>query len=349
MPSTNNPTNPPAPNKRAGGVLHTYQKFDPQHFPSPTQPAPDFVTPMMEQMLAYGSMRELTEEELARAVKLDPEQFKNLGPSIDMLRQQLLAQKAKILSTYETKTVVELAHRRFHRFAAKGPQPNDEMRSAFRKAIAEEQLYELETLYYLIGNDTDPFARQMAGLINRLGEKYQVDELAAKYDFIGREELTIPVALHVKEILEKIDELLKQLDEAKETAQIAILDMEGLSEFMDDATMHSLEEMQRTIENYVKEAAERQGLQKGANGKFQLTPKAYRVFQGRLLSKIFSNLQASKSGRHSGEIQGEGAVELQQTQPYEFGDSISTMDIPQTFINAMIRRRSTNAYSVDPR
>lgn len=294
----------------------------------------------MTQMLAYGSMRELTEEELARAVKLDPDQFKNLGPSIDMMRQRLLAQKAKILSKYETRSVVDLAHRRFHRFSEKGPNPPKEIKAAFRRTVAEEQLYELEMLYYAVGDDAHPFARHLASLMNRLGEKYQIDELAAKYDFIGREELTIPLALEIKELLEKIDELLKQLEEARDTAQIAILDMDGLSEFMDEETMHSLEEMQRTIENYVKEAAERQGLQKGQNGKFQLTPKAYRVFQGHLLSKIFSNLQASKTGRHSGEIQGEGAVELQQTKPYEFGDSITNMDIPQSFINAMIRSGS---------
>lgn len=328
---------PTEPNKRAGGVLHTYQKFDPQHFPSPTQPPPDFVSPMMNQMLAYGSMRELTEEELARAVKLDPEQFRNLGPSIEMLRQRLLAQKAKILSTYETRTVVDLAHRRFHRSASKGPKPNDELRPAYKRAVAEEQLYDLEILYYQVGNDTDPFARHLTTLMNRLGEKYQIDELAAKYDFTGREELTIPLAIEIKELLEKIDELLKQLEEAKDNAQIAILDMEGLSEFMDEETMHSLEEMQRMIENYVKEAAERQGLQKGQNGKFQLTPKAYRIFQGHLLSRIFSELKASRTGRHTGEIQGEGAVEMQQTKPYEFGDSITNMDIPQSFINSMIR------------
>ena len=34
---------------------------------------------------------------------------------------------------------------------------------------------------------------------------------------------------------------------------------------------------------------------------------------------------------------GEGAVELQQTKPYEFGDSITQMDIPASLINAMLR------------
>ena len=69
--------------QRIGGVIHTYQKYDPQRFPSPTQPPPDMVSPAFEHMLAFGGMRELTDEELARAVRLDPSQIAGLGPSID--------------------------------------------------------------------------------------------------------------------------------------------------------------------------------------------------------------------------------------------------------------------------
>lgn len=321
---------------KIGGVVQTYMKYDPVKFPSPTQPPPDFVSPMMDQMLAYGSFRELTEEELARAVRLDPEQFKNLGPSLDMMKAILEERKRKILETYETKTVEHTARKNFHKHTKSGPPIPGPMRDFFREAIQQEQLYDLERLYYQVANDADPLAQHFAQLISRLAIKYEIDELAAKYVFTGQESMTIPKALEIKEELEKIDELLKQLEEARDTAQIAVLDMEQLGEFMDENTMHSLEEMQRTIENYVREAAERQGLTK-KDGRFQLTPQAYRVFQGKLLAKIFSDLQASKSGRHEGNIVGEGAVELQSTKSYEFGDSLTHMDIPQTFINAMLR------------
>jgi uncharacterized protein with von Willebrand factor type A (vWA) domain len=56
------------------------------------------------------------------------------------------------------------------------------------------------------------------------------------------------------------------------------------------------------------------------------------------LERIFSQLQASRTGRHSGPVAGEGAVELQRTKPYEFGDSLANMDIPSTLINAMLRQ-----------
>ena len=144
----------------------------------------------------------------------------------------------------------------------------------------------------------------------------------------------------MKEELEKIDELLRQLEEAAKTAQIGLIDMEALSEFAEPGDMQQLEELRQAIENYVREQAERQGLERqqgDRSGAFRLTPKAYKIFQGKLLERIFSSLQPSRTGRHQGDIVGEGAVELQQTKPYEFGDSVANIDMPQTVINALLR------------
>src|ERR1700731_1649113 len=90
---------------RLGGIIHTYQKFDPAHFPSPTAPPPDMVSPAFEHLLFYGNTRKLTEEELARAVHIDPSQIQGLGPSLEALMAMLMDRKRKILSTYETETV----------------------------------------------------------------------------------------------------------------------------------------------------------------------------------------------------------------------------------------------------
>ncbi|HLN30309.1 MAG TPA: hypothetical protein VK395_21380, partial [Gemmataceae bacterium] len=100
--------------------------------------------------------------------------------------------------------------------------------------------------------------------------------------------------------------------------------------------MDKLQELARMVEQYLKDLAEQQGLERTAQG-YRLTPKAYRLFQGRLLERIFANLEASRTGRHQGPIVGEGAVEMQQTKQYEFGDSLANMDIPGSLINAMLR------------
>lgn len=322
--------------KRLGGIIHTYQKYDPVRFPGPTQPPPDLVSPALEHMLTYGSMRRLTEEELARAIRIDPSQIKGLGPSLDALLAILLERKRKILEKYETDTVQRTAHDNYHRLGQRIKSPK-KLRRRFEQAFDEEQIYDLERVWYAAGDDTSKFARQLVQLVERLGEKYEIDDLAAKYEFTGRTPMTVPEALAIKEELDQIEELLKQLEEARETAQIAVIDMEALSEFTEPGDLEGLREIQQMIEEYLREMAERQGLEQDERGFFNLTPQAHRLFQGKLLERIFSDLQAARSGRHQGPIVGEGAVELQQTKPYEFGDSLTHMDIPQTFVNAMVR------------
>ena len=63
---------------------------------------------------------------------------------------------------------------------------------------------DLERLWYRQKDEQSEFARQLMRLIRTLGDKYQVDELAAKYEFTGRERMTIQKALEVKEELDKL-------------------------------------------------------------------------------------------------------------------------------------------------
>src|SRR5579859_1602751 len=202
-----------------GGIIHTYQKFDPVNFPSPTAPPPDLVSPAFDHLLFYGSTRRLTEEELARAVRIDPSQIRGLGPSLDALMEILRERKRKILETYETGKVEGEARQNFKELAEKMTPPG-KIADRFQKAVRDEQLHELEQLWYRSGDEQGKFARQLLQLVERLGEKYQVDELAAKYEFTGRTPMTVPEAIQIKEELETIDRLLKQLEEAKQTAQI---------------------------------------------------------------------------------------------------------------------------------
>src|SRR6266404_8344292 len=101
-----------------GGIIHTYQKYDPVHLPGPNVPPPDMVSPAFEHLLFYGNTRRLTEEELARAVHIDPSQIRGLGPSLEALMEILRERKRKILATYETDHVQAEAHDRFHNLAA---------------------------------------------------------------------------------------------------------------------------------------------------------------------------------------------------------------------------------------
>src|SRR5262249_2974213 len=151
-----------------------------------------------------------------------------LGPTLESLIAILQERKRRILQTYETGRVQNEAHHNFHDLAGKMKPPGKIARD-FKEAVRDEQLHDLERLWYRSGDEHGPFARQLLQLVERLGEKYQVDELAAKYEFTGRTPMTVPEALAIKEELETIDRLLKQLEEAMQTAQIGIIDLEELA------------------------------------------------------------------------------------------------------------------------
>ena len=320
-----------------GGIVHIYQKFNPSEFPSPTAEAPDLVSGAFEHALAYGKYRELSEEELARAIRLDPSQISGLGPSLDSLRQMLEERKRKILDTYQVQGLDKKASNRFEKIT-KRIHPPSKFKSDFHKAVQSKQIYLFEQLWYRSDRESAEFSSQVLQAMEALSDLYQIDELLDKYSFTGSEKVDVPEAIELKKTLEQIDELLKQLEEAAKTAQIGLIDMDSLSQFAPESNLNELNELREQINNYVREMAERQGLDRNEKGNFELTPKAYKAFQSRLLERIFSDLKASRSGRHQGRIVGDGSVELPSTKAYEFGDSVSNLDATQSIITALLKR-----------
>ena len=122
--------------------------------------------------------------------------------------------------------------------------------------------------------------------------------LAAKYEFTGHEAMTVPQALAVKEELEKIDELLKQLEEARKTARIGIIDMELLSEFAEPGDVDQLSELQQQVQDYLRQLAEQQGLEQKA-GSYRMTPKAYAAVSGQAAGEAVQRVGAVADGAAS--------------------------------------------------
>lgn len=316
------------------GLVHTYQRYDPTRFPSPTAPPPDLTSAAFEHMLRHGSTRELTPEELARAVRLDPSMIAGLGPSLDTLIALLEERKRKILETYETERARRAGRQALER-AAVAAKPPAALRERFERAIRDEQLRDLERLWYQ-AERTDPgFAVRLLAATEAMGATYEIEAMGSRWAFTGREPLDLEHALAIKEELETIDKLLEQLREALRTAQIRIVDLDELAQFVQEADVDQLRALQEQVQRFVRDEAERQGLDL-SSGRVDLTPRAYRIFQGRLLDEIFADLDAARSGRHNGPV-GEGAVETARTRAYAFGDSPASMDVTQTLINAMLR------------
>jgi uncharacterized protein with von Willebrand factor type A (vWA) domain len=321
-----------------GGIVHTYQRYDPVAVPPPRPAQTDLASAAMEHMLEFGDLDELefTPEQLADAIVLDPEQIRGLGPSLDAVKRKLEEMRRRILEQYEAETARTRARREFHQAAARASPPATH-REAFERAVREEQLRRLERLWYAQQNEQSRFAADLVKLSDQLGTIYQLDELVTKWTFTGREKLSIAEALAVKEELEEIERLLKQLEEARQNARVVLIDMEALGQFLEAGELDDLERLRNQVEQAIQEAAARQGLERGKKG-LELTPKALRTFQGKLLERIFTDLEASRTGRHDVGVTGDGAVDLVPTRPYEFGDSVAHMDIPGSLVNAMLRQ-----------
>lgn len=156
-----------------GGIVHTYQRYDPARIPPPRAPETDIASAMMEHLLAVGDLEEveLTAEQLANAIVLDPAQLKGLGPSIDSLKRKLEEIRRKILERYETEGVRKRARREF-RDAAGHARPPGAHRQAFQRAVREEQLRKLERLWYAQDDDQSRFSADLVALMERLGVVY---------------------------------------------------------------------------------------------------------------------------------------------------------------------------------
>lgn len=320
---------------RPGGIIHSYQKYDPQQFPLPAAGTSDLVSPAFEHLLWHGSLDELTEEELAEAIEIDPSQIVGFLPSISALTESLMERKRRILKRYESTSVREEARRHFYDAVDQARLPQ-ELSERFRRAIAEEQIFDLERLSVRLQEGSESAGAVMR-LIHRLGIKYQIDELDSKYEFTGHESMAIPKALEVKEELEWIDRLLEQLANARRTGRIYAINMDALQRLSEPGQVDELRSMQQQMLEHLRQQIEAQGIHKQA-GKYELTPRAYRLFQSHILEEIFSDLQASRSGRHEGPISSDGAIETPLTKPYEFGDSVSQMDTTASLINALVRQ-----------
>jgi len=330
-----------------GGIVHSYQAYDPARIPSPRPPQIDLVSPAMEHLLEYGELDDLTPEELAGAVLLDPEQIRGLGPSIESLKRMLEARKRKILEHWDAAGARKRARTAFREAAAK-IKPPAKHKEIFHRAVREEQLRLLERLWYAQDDDQSRFGADLVGLVDRLGAVYQIDELATKWAFTGREKLAVEEALRVKEELEEIDRLLAQLADAQKNARVGLVDLEALGRYAAEGELDDLARLKAQVEEMVQRMAAEQGLDKGKKG-YSLSPKAMRLFQGKLLEKIFSALDPSRTGRHQVNVTGEGAVEMVPTRQYEFGDSVAHIDIPGSLVNAMLRQGKERPLRLDPR
>ena len=256
----------------------------------------------MDHLMHYGSYRSLTDEELVNVIEIDPSQISGLGPSIDSLIALLEERKRKILETYDPSPALVDAQDDYVEAVASIDPPTDLMKQVFDRAVGMDSIPALESLWYQVGGERSPLGPVDA--VDLEPRNQTGDRADARHVSLHRiRGVTPSEAVEIKEMLDQIEALLEQLREARKNARVGIIDMEALRSFVDEASVEELQGMQKQIQDMVREQAEQAGLEAGSEG-YQLGSQALRTIQGKLLDEIFSELEASRSGRHDGPVVG---------------------------------------------
>ena len=158
-----------------------------------------------------------------------------------------------------------------------------------------------------------------------------------KYEFTGRTPLTVPEALEIKEELETIDRLLKQLAEAAKTARMAIIDLAELAEFAEPGDVERLRELSKASRRHAAASWPSGRASNAGPRDIDSRRKPTGCFKGGCWSESLASSKPRAPAGIRGRSVGEGAVELPATKQYEFGDSISNIDVTQSLVNALIR------------
>ena len=304
--------------KTLGGVIHTYQKYDPQALsPAPRSRRPTWCRRPSSTCSCTASMRELTDEELARAIRSIPARSPGSAPASMPCSPCSKSGSGRFLQKYETNRVMkEAAGATIAKLGESIKPPRNLQKNASTRPSAEEQIRDLERLWYRAGDDTLAI-RPAAGAAGRAAGRQVPDRRAGREVRVHRPHADDRARrrLEIKEELEKIDELLEATRRGRQDGpDRRHRHGRALASSPSRATSRSSASCNKQIAG-LPAARWPSGRVSNADPEgFQLTPKAYRLFQGRLLERIFSNLQASRTGRHQGPIVGEGAVETAADQ-----------------------------------
>lgn len=162
--------------------------------------------------------------------------------------------------------------------------------------------------------------------------------------FHGKREPSPHEARDVFKQYETLEDLRRQLENAKERGDLFGVDEQNLKNIMGDEAYEKFNKAREDTMNQLAEALKTTGLvERDDDGVFKLTPSAARKVGSRALSEIFEQLKMDGSGVHLVEMKGEGAVETARTRPYEYGDPLTGLDVAASLLNAMVREGSTKA------
>jgi uncharacterized protein with von Willebrand factor type A (vWA) domain len=182
-----------------------------------------------------------------------------------------------------------------------------------------------------------PLLMELVQLIQQMNSLSQLNQ---EHSFTGQKSLNPSEAERLQDKLQMLDELEDKLMDAVEHGDLFNMDVEQLKELLGEEAARAFEAKREEVRQKFTEALKATGdvdFDENAN-LYKITPGAARKIGEKALKEVFSRLFTDGIGRHHATYTGDGNVEMTTTQPYEFGDSLSSLDLPSSLLNSAIRQ-----------
>ena len=203
------------------------------------------------------------------------------------------------------------------------------------------QFYNLDWQLSRIQNKTAQEARELLQDLNYLIQ--QMNSLRDLYDrhtFTGTQSPTPAEAQKLKDRLDNLELLEQQLQDALEYGDLFNMEVETLKEILGEEAAEALQAKREELKRQFTEALQATGEvdYDEQSDIYKITPGAARKIGEKALKEVFSRLFTDGMGRHHATFTGEGNVEMTPTRPFEFGDSLTSLDLPGSLLNSAIRQ-----------
>jgi uncharacterized protein with von Willebrand factor type A (vWA) domain len=202
-------------------------------------------------------------------------------------------------------------------------------------------LYNLDSQLSRSGQKgADETRLQLQALTQLIQQLKSLEELYEDYEFTGEKSLTSAQARKLQEKLQMLDDLEDRLMDALEYGDLFNMDVEQLKEMLGEEAAQAFESKREELREQFNEALKATGDvdYNEETDIYKITPGAARKIGEKALKEIFSRLFTDGIGRHHATYTGDGNVEMTTTQPYEFGDSLTSLDLPASLLNSAIRQ-----------
>ncbi len=211
--------------------------------------------------------------------------------------------------------------------------------SAGRRPNEPDRFADPERLYETLG--------ALADLVERIADEERFVDMFGDR-FSGQRAPDGRKARDLARKYERLEELREELVDARNRGNLFGVDEDRLKEILGDEAYETFAKARQETLDTLAEAMKEEGLadRQEDDGVFKITPAAARKVGERTLSQLFAAMKIDGTGPHLVGTPGEGPVEMVRTRPYRYGDTISSLDLPASMINAMIRGEGSDGEPV---